>query len=83
MNVRILNYDKDKEEIEKVKQRSSIDQTQVEDKVKVILNNVKENGNKALIDYAKLFDKVELDEEDLIVTKEQIKEAYTKLEPNK
>ena len=41
-----------------------------------ILNNVKTNGDKALIEYEYKFDKVKLRKSELIVTPEEISEAY-------
>ena len=44
-----------------------------------IINNVKTNGDKALFEYSKKFDKVELNS--LIVSQEEIDEAFDKVEP--
>ncbi len=49
------------------------------DKVLEILDNVKNNGDKALFEYTKLFDKADLNAENVRVTEEEIKEAYGKL----
>jgi histidinol dehydrogenase len=54
---------------------------QLEDDVKAIISQVKENGDKALVELAKKFDKAELTLKTLIVRKEEIKEAYTKTSP--
>ena len=54
---------------------------EVENNVKAIINQVKENGDKALIELALKFDKAELTRETLKVRKEEIKEAYTKTSP--
>ena len=51
---------------------------QLEDDVKDIIWKVKENGDKALIEFAAKFDKAELTQKTLKVRKEEIKEAYTK-----
>jgi histidinol dehydrogenase len=82
MIVNILDIEKNKLQIEKIKQRSNIDLGRVEESVREILNNVKNRGNKALIEYANKFDNVNLNEQDLVVSKEQIKNAYSKLNQN-
>jgi len=46
--------------------------------VKAIINDVKENGDHALINYAEKFEKAKLTSKTLKVRKEEIKEAYTK-----
>ncbi len=51
----------------------------VEDIVTDIIKNVRENGDKALFEYTKKFDKADLS--DLLVTKEEIDEAINKTEP--
>lgn len=47
-----------------------------EDSVKSIVNDVAENGDKALFSYTKKFDGVDIDKEHLIVTEDEINEAY-------
>lgn len=42
-----------------------------------ILNNVKENGDKAVFEYTQKFDKADINAENIVVTDEEIKEAYT------
>lgn len=51
----------------------------VEQVVSQIIENVKEKGDKALFEYCKKFDKAELDS--LLVTKEEIEEAVSSVEP--
>jgi histidinol dehydrogenase len=50
-----------------------------ESAVAEILHNVKENGDKALFEYTKKFDKFDLSENNIRVTKEEIDEAYSKV----
>ena len=50
------------------------------DSVNEILQNVKENGNKALFDYTLKFDKADISAENIKVTKEEIEEAYTQVD---
>lgn len=44
--------------------------------VNEILENVRKNGDKAVFDYTKKFDKADLSSQNLYVTEEEIKEAY-------
>lgn len=50
------------------------------DSVNAILANVKENGDKALFQYTKAFDKADINASNIKVTEEEIKEAYDRLE---
>lgn len=51
---------------------------EVENGVKAIIKQVKENGDSALVEFALKFDKAELNLRTLKVRKEEIKEAYSK-----
>lgn len=51
---------------------------EVENKVKEIVKQIKENGDKALLEYALKFDKAELTLRTIKVYNEEIKEAYKK-----
>lgn len=50
------------------------------DSVNAILANVKENGDKALFQYTKDFDKADINASNIKVTEEENKEAYDRLE---
>lgn len=50
------------------------------DSVNAILANVKENGDKALFQYTKDFDKADINASNIKVTEEEINEAYDRLE---
>lgn len=52
-----------------------------EDTVNEILKNVRENGDQAVFEYTKKFDRFELTSENILVTAEEIQEAYTLLDP--
>lgn len=52
-----------------------------EDTVNEILANVKANGDQALFEYTKKFDRFVLTAENIQVTREEIEEAYQKLDP--
>jgi len=70
IDIRDDNY---KEVIDSLLSRGEDDFTDVDKVVYEILNDVKRNGDKALIEYTAKFDKAEL--EDLRVTEEEIEEA--------
>lgn len=57
----------------------AVPEADVADIVKDIIENVKANGDKALFEYCKKFDKAELNS--LLVTKEEIDEALNSVEP--
>ncbi len=60
--------------------RTQTELDSIRESVNDIINNVKVNGDKALIDYAKKFDNVELEESDLRVVEEEINKAYDKID---
>ncbi len=60
--------------------RSPNNYTQYEDTVNEIIENVKANGDQAVFEYTLKFDKFTLTPENIQVTKEEIAEAYTKLD---
>ncbi|MBQ8858009.1 MAG: histidinol dehydrogenase [Lachnospiraceae bacterium] len=51
------------------------------DRVNDIINNVRANGNAAIFDYTKRFDGADIDASNIRVTKEEIEEAYTLVDP--
>ena len=55
---------------------------EVENNVKAIIKQVKENGDDALVEFALKFEKAELTTRTLKVRKEEIKEAYNKTSPD-
>lgn len=60
--------------------RSPNNYTEYADTVQEIVDNVKENGNKALFEYTKKFDKADINESNIKVTKEEIEEAYKQVD---
>lgn len=61
--------------------RSPNNYDQYQETVNEILKNVKEKGDQAVFHYTKEFDKAELTPDTLYVTEEEIKEAYSKVDP--
>lgn len=51
------------------------------DRVNDIINNVRANGDAAIFDYTKRFDGADIDASNIRVTKEEIEEAYTLVDP--
>ena len=51
------------------------------DRVNDIIQNVRTNGDAAIFDYTKRFDGAEIDESNIRVTEDEIKEAYTLVDP--
>lgn len=60
--------------------RSPNNYSQYESTVNDIIENVKANGDKAVFDYTFRFDKFALTPENIRVTRQEIEEAYTKLD---
>lgn len=60
--------------------RSPNNYSQYESTVNDIIENVKANGDRAVFDYTLQFDKFALNPENIRVTREEIEEAYTKLD---
>ncbi len=60
--------------------RSQVDNGEVLKTVEAIISNIKKNGDKAVLEYTGLFDKVQLTAGTLRVTTEEIAEAYDKVD---
>lgn len=60
--------------------RSPNNYTEYADTVQEIVDNVRANGNKALFEYTKKFDKADINEGNIKVTKEEIEEAYKEVD---
>ena len=61
--------------------RSPSQYTRYEDTVNEILKNIRENSDKALFEYTEKFDGYAMTPENIKVTRQEIEEAYTKLDP--
>ncbi len=55
--------------------------TEYENTVNDIITDIRKNGDKALFDYTLKFDKCQLDDKTVRITKEEIEEAYKALDP--
>ena len=60
--------------------RSPNNYTEYADTVQKIVDNVKSNGDKALFDYTKKFDKAEINSQNIKVTDAEIEEAYKEVD---
>lgn len=60
--------------------RSPNNYDQYASSVQEILDNVKANGDKAVFDYTKQFDKADINAQSILVSKEEIDEAYKKVD---
>lgn len=60
--------------------RSPNNYSEYEETVNEILSNVKENGDQALFEYTLKFDKFQLTPENIRVTREEIREAYARMD---
>lgn len=80
--MRIINLtDETKENIlENLLKRSPNNYVQFADAVNEILDNVKKNGDRALFEYTQKFDKAQINENNILVTKEEIDEAYEQMD---
>src|SRR3989338_7013987 len=72
----------DKAEIRKIKGRSSALAGKAAETARRIIDNIKKNGDNALIDYAKKFDGTDLSRNKIQVSKKEIKDACKKVAPS-
>lgn len=76
------NTAKGKEAVEKIFSRSQLEHGNVQEIVNGILADVKENGDKAVFEYTKKFDKIDINEQTLKVTQKEIDYAYSQVDEN-
>ncbi len=81
MKIIELNNQTKQNVLDELLKRSPNNYRQYENAVKEIIEAVKQNGDSALFSYTQKFDKYQLDCENIVVTKEEIKAAYQKLSP--
>lgn len=70
----------DKELYENLVKRSQVDLSDVQKRVEEIIKNIRENGDRAVFEYTRMFDRVELNSDNIKVSKEEIEEAYKKVD---
>ncbi len=80
MRIVKLNEDSIKDILNNLIKRSPSQFTEQEQAVNDILQNIRENGDKALFEYTAKFDGVEINEKTVKVTPEEIEEAYEQVD---
>ena len=80
MRIVELNENSKKNILEDLLKRSPNNYDQFADSVNEILFHVKKNGDEALFEYTKKFDNADINASNILVTEEEIKEAYDSLE---
>jgi histidinol dehydrogenase len=80
--IKIMKYGEaeGKELVKGLLSRSQLEYGDVQSKVDAILADIKANGDEALFKYTKSFDKFDVDADKLVVTKEEIADAYSKVD---
>ena len=80
MKIVKLNEDSIKNILDNLLKRSPNNYKEQEQIVNDILSDIRENGDKALFEYTKNFDKVEITADTIKVTREEIEEAYKQVD---
>lgn len=76
-----IRQGKDTELFEKLADRDSVGRRDVTDTVREILENVRKYGDKAVLEYTKKFDRVDLDVSSMRVSGREMEEAYDSIDP--
>lgn len=82
MRIVKLNEDTKKDILNTLLKRSPNNYDSYADNVNEIVNNVRQNGDKAVAEYTLKFDKTEVTAENIMVTADEIKEAYDYINAN-
>lgn len=77
----IIRYETEdgKKIVEQILSRSQLEHGNVQEIVDEILADVRKNGDKAVFNYTKQFDKIDIDASNIKVSKEEIEYAYTQV----
>lgn len=77
----IIRYETEdgKKIVEQILSRSQLEHGNVQEIVDEILANVRKNGDKAVFNYTKQFDKIDIDASSIKVSEEEIEYAYTQV----
>ncbi len=81
MRIQKLNPRNTADLLENLLKRSPNSYGEFEERVNDIIENVRENGDKAVFDYTSKFDKANIDASNLVVTKEELQQAYDEVDP--
>ena len=82
MRIQKLNEDAKKNLLEDLLKRSPNQYTQYEERVAAILDAVKKDGDAAIFSFTEQFDGVKIDADTIVVTEEEIEEAYAQADEN-
>ena len=82
MRIQRLNENTKKNLLEDLLKRSPNQYTEYEDRVAAILQEVKAKKDQAVFEFTKRFDGAEITAENIVVSEEEIKEAYELVEPS-
>ena len=80
INILKYNDEEGKKLIEGLLSRSQLEYGDVQEKVNAIIADIKANGDKALFEYTKKFDKFDVNADNILVTEEEIAEAYEQVD---
>lgn len=75
-----LRKSQDNDLYEKLLSRNNMDIGEIQKRVEEMVNNVRKNGDKAVFEYTKRFDGVELSGDSIMVSESEIEEAYKKVD---
>ena len=82
MRIQKLDENTKKNLLEDLLKRSPNQYPEYEERVAAILQEVKENKDKAIFEFTKKFDGADITADNIVVTEEEIKEAYELVEPS-
>lgn len=80
INIIKYNDSEGKNLVDALLSRSQLEHGNVQEIVNGIIADIKANGDKALFEYTKKFDKFDVNKDNILVTEEEIKEAYKKVD---
>ena len=81
MRIQTLTTETTTDILESLLKRSPNSYGEFENRVSDIIETVRKGGDEAVFSYTKQFDKADINPSNLIVTEEEIAEAYTKVQP--
>ena len=82
MRILELNNETKENILENLLKRSPNSYGEFEERVAAIIAGVREKKDAALFDYTKQFDGAQIDASNVLVTKEEIEEAYASVDPH-
>ena len=80
INIIKYNDNEGRKLVEALLSRSQLEHGNVQEIVNGIIADIKANGDKALFEYTKKFDKYDVNKENILVTEKEIEEAYDQVD---